>query len=682
MAILFLSKILRFLGVIFFIFSIPFIVLAARYPFNDPFLSEQWYLDAIHVPQTPPEGKETIVAILDAGFDMSHEDLAHQYWINNNEIAGDHKDNDHNGYEDDISGWDFVDRDFDPSPDVSNQKTDDTIASHGTLLAGIIAAQVNNKKGIIGIAPKAKIMPLRILDAKGKGNSTDVREAIEYAVKNGADVINISFTSTQPDDRLQKTIQWAFDQGVVVVAAVGNESSDTEKIPTYPACFDMISGKNTVIGVAATNQDNKKADFSNQGKNCVDISAPGVNIFGLTYHDSSQLLFSTAYGSPFEGTSMAAPMVSAAVARIKSAYPTLTPNQIRLILMLSADPSKETTLPARQGLGAGILNIERAIKTAAVFAGEGKSIRETQSHQSGSLVIAQGKGTVPLVKRFNQYGKEIMSFFAYNQKFRGGVRLAMGDVNGDGTEEIVTGAGPGGGPHVRVFDLNGSLINQFYSFETDDRQGIFVTTADVNRDGIDEIIVTPDQGGNGQVRIFNQRGEMQGAFYPFGRTQSAVHVAVGNFDDDPEAEIVATLSGHDKDHRVRIFDANGRYVREFTALDMTKTGLRVSAVRRVNQQMDDIVISSDTGSSPWLVVYSATGEKKSANLAYSPNFLGGVSLAVGDIDGNGNEEIYTVPIYGGGPHVRIFNVTTDLIGGFFAFDLKSRSGLSVAIWNP
>ncbi len=682
MGVLFFWKFRTFIAMIMAFFLLfPLNLFAAVFPYKDPFMSELWYWNAIRAPFSQQEGKETIVAILDAGFDLNHEDLMNQYWKNSTEIADDQKDNDRNGYEDDVHGWDFVDNDPDPSPDLSNPSLD-TIISHGTLLAGMIAAEANNGRGIAGIAPKTKIMPLRILDLNGKGNSIDERDAIEYAVHNGADVINLSLTSTKADPLLQKVIEWAVDQGVVVVAAVGNESLDTDKTPTYPACFDTRIGRNLVIGVAASDENKKKAEFSNDGTNCVDISAPGVNIFGLVYHDPSQLFFSTAYGSPFEGTSMAAPLVTAAVARLRSAYPTLTPNQIRLVLMLSADPSNEITLAAKQRLGAGILNVDRALSVGAEFANVHTTPRETIHKTSASLVVAQGAGTPPLVKRLNQQGKELGSFLAYDKKFQGGVHLAMGDVNGDGTEEIVTGPGKGGGPQVRVFDLNGKLQKQFFAFDTSDRHGIFVTTGDTNHDGVDEILVTQQEGGNGQVRIFNQRGEIQGAFYPFGRIAFPVHVAIGNMDEDAESEIVATLGGKDKSHRVRIFDVNGRYVREFKALPFIQTGLRVTTIHTRGEKTDAIVVGAEKGSSSWIGVYSSLGELRSTTLVYPQAYLGGVNLVAGNIDGNEREEIYTVPISKGGPHVRVFNAFMDPVGGFFPFPEKSRAGLSIAIWNP
>lgn len=683
MAVLFLRK-LRFIWLLVAALFVSGVFVVHAEAAKDPFITELWYLNAIHNPTEISFGKESVVAVLDAGFDMAHEDLVGQYWVNTGEIANDHKDNDHNGYEDDVQGWDFIENDPDPTPDISDPRADDTIVSHGTLLAGMISASAKNGKGMSGIAPNTKIMPLRILDSKGKGTTAQVRDAITYAVKNGADVINLSLISTKPDDSLQQVIGWAVDQGVVVVAAVGNSRLDLDRDPTFPACFDTRIGKNSVIGVAALDTNGKKAAFSNSGSNCVDISAPGVNVFGAVYHNDSNFLYSTSYGSPFEGTSVAAPMVSAAAARLRSAFPLLTPSQIRLSLMLSADPIADATPEERRALGAGSLNIERALQTAAVFAGSASNgvVQNVNQHPSGSLIVAQGKGSEPIVKRVSSNGKELASFLAYDKKFRGGVRVAAGDVNGDGVEEIITAAGVGGGPHVRVFDLMGKLQSQFFAFDVSDRRGMHVTTGDMNHDGTDEILVTQDQGGNGQVRIFTMRGEMIGSFYPFGRTTFPVFVTVGNFDDDAESEITASLGGKDKTHRIKIFDANGRYIRDFSAFTFSKTGLRVATMRSHHQKLDQIIVSSETGSLPWVGVFDVLGNLQTSSLVLPQNFLGGVQAVAGDLNLDGSAELYTAPLSLGGPQVRVFDVLFKVVGGFFLFDKNARSGLSIATWNP
>lgn len=660
---------------------VPFFSLSAR-DVTDRFRGELWYLDKMAAPAAwdiETGSEETIVAVLDAGFDLDHEDLAGQYWHNDDEVGGSKTDDDGNGYEDDVMGWDFVDGDPDPSPDVDGEISD-TVASHGTVIAGIIGATANNGLGISGINWDVRIMPLRVLNEFGAGSTMDVRRAIVYAVENGADVINLSFTFTQTDERLRETIEWAYDQGVVVVAAIGNGGVDTDVTPIYPACFDVEVGKNIVIGVAATDQNDHKADFSNFGTTCTDIAAPGVDVFASVYHDATDLAFITAYASPWEGTSIAAPMVSGAAALLRSAFPSLTPDQVRNALKLSVDPVAETSLEARLRLGAGRMNLARALEDASTFAGKGNRGSSQSSVRSPeSFVVAQAEGSEPVVRRLNGRGEILAEFQAYHPDFRGGVRLAMGDVDGDGEVEIVTGAGPGGGPQVRIFDLDGNVEGQFFAFDEGGRQGIFVASGDINGDGVDEILVTSDQGGTGQVRIFNRYGHLKGAFFPLGRTQEAVRVVLGNMDNDPEAEVISTFS-QGGDGIVFIHDGTGRYKDSFSALGGEVGSLNVASVDMDADGNDEVVVASGQGYAPRVGVYNVSGNLLQEFLGFPNDFRGGVEVAAGDIDGNGIPELYVSPSQQGGPHVRIFNAQGELIGGFFAFDAQNRFGAAVAIY--
>ncbi len=657
----------------------PILTLQARVP-TDPFFGEQWYLKKIGATQAWDQtmgSSDVIVAVLDAGFDLTHPDLVGQYWTNKKEIPNNGKDDDGNGYEDDVQGWDFVDDDTNPSPLVG-ETFNDTVISHGTVLAGIIAAQINNNEGIAGIAPHVLIMPLRILDEKGAGSTYDVRRAIVYAVNNGAQVINLSFVSDKSDEHLRDTIAWANDQGVVVVAAVGNGNQDLVTHPTYPACDRSKTGEDIVIGVAATDREDKKATFSNFGNGCTDVSAPGTNVFGAVYHDPSRLLTSTTYGSPWEGTSIAAPMVTAAVAILKSAYPSLTPEQVRLALKLSVDPVNEKDPRVRESMGAGRLNIARALQVAKPFASGYGIFSKNKMMRSGTVVVAEGRGSEPRVKRFNESGVEVGSFLAYNARFRGGVSVTVADVTGDGREEIITGPGQGGGPHVRVFDLNGNLLSQFFAYDPSDRNGIVVTAGDVNGDGVAEILVTPQLGGTGEVRIFNRTGQLQGLLRPFGRQTKPVHVAIGNMDDDPQNELVFTLTDQAKPV-VRILDGDGRYVRDWLLPSSLKNfSLAVGDVDRDGK--DDMLFGAHSGTTPSVEVYSSTGQYKQYFLAYPYPFQGGVNLCVGDIDGNGREEIFTAPGKTGGPQIRSFDENGLALSGFFAFPQHDRFGTTCAIY--
>jgi subtilisin family serine protease len=237
--------------------------------------------------------KDTIVAVIDTGVDYKHYALKNSMWVNKKEKL-DGKDTDGNGYIDDIHGFNFVNRSGDPSDDHN----------HGTHCAGIIAADSDNLKGI---APKASIMAVKFLDNRGRGTLANSIEAIEYAVDNGADVLNISWGSNTPAKGLEEAVKYAEKHGVLFVAAAGNDRSDNDITPTYPANYNV---KN-VIAVAAHNLEGKKAYFSNYGKMSIDLFAPGQHILSSIRNSRTKI---------YSGTSMAAPFVAGAAALFISEY--------------------------------------------------------------------------------------------------------------------------------------------------------------------------------------------------------------------------------------------------------------------------------------------------------------------------------------------------------------------------
>ncbi len=354
----------------YFLLLFPFSTLAATS--NDPFFQNQWYLQTISAPnawETTTGSSQMIVAVLDTGFDLDHPDLSSNVWVNPGEIPGDGIDNDHNGYVDDVNGYDFVDHDANPLPN-QNAPFDVDAVSHSTVIAGIIGAVGNNAEGIVGINWNLKLMSVRILDDKGSGNSASARDGVDYAVANGAKVISLSFTGFDLDPAFADSIHRAYEAGVVVVAAVGNTHDggiNVDTKPIYPACHGEESNEDWVIGVASTGKNDVKSDFSNYGALCTDISAPGEDIFSTAYQDSTWAPFAkNYYTSGWNGTSMAVPMVAGAVALLRSAYPTLTPAQIESVLRLSVDPVIAVG-DAQGKMGAGRLNIASALAIAPSF---------------------------------------------------------------------------------------------------------------------------------------------------------------------------------------------------------------------------------------------------------------------------------------------------------------------------
>ncbi|MEW6068261.1 MAG: S8 family serine peptidase [Nitrospirota bacterium] len=206
-----------------------------------------------------------IIAIVDTGVAYTHPDLAGNIWINTGETAGDGVDDDGNGYADDIYGWDFIDNDGYP----------EDYYSHGTHVAGTIAAVGDNSTGITGVMWQAKIMPLRFLGVSGAGDTANAVSAIIYAADNGAKIINASWGEYAYSQSLYDAIAYARQMNVLFVAAAGNETNNNDIYPLYPASYNL----DNIISVAATDDDDRLASFSNYGSTSVDIGSPGVSIY-------------------------------------------------------------------------------------------------------------------------------------------------------------------------------------------------------------------------------------------------------------------------------------------------------------------------------------------------------------------------------------------------------------------
>ncbi len=290
--------------------------------------------------------KAVRVAVIDTGIDANHPDLINNLWINPGEIPGDRRDNDGNGYVDDVNGWDFVAEDSDPNDENG----------HGTHCAGTIGAVGNNGVGIAGVCWRVSLVSLRVLDERGFGWDPDIAEAIAYASAQGVEIASNSFGSRFESLAMKSALAEAARRDVLMVAAAGNESSDTDVYPVFPANSPLPN----VISVGASTRRDALASFSNFGKATVDLAAPGLQVFST--------LPRGAYGD-LSGTSMAAPHVAGAAALLKSFRPSLRASELRQILLQSVDAA-----PAFQGktVSGGRLNIRKAMEQAdgLIFSGD------------------------------------------------------------------------------------------------------------------------------------------------------------------------------------------------------------------------------------------------------------------------------------------------------------------------
>jgi len=651
---------------------------------TDTYYKNQWYLKKIRAVEAWDQVRESpdiVIAIIDSGVQINHPDLRDNIWQNKKEIAGNSIDDDNDGYIDDVNGWDFVNNVADPNPKFKDDFSEAGIL-HGTIVAGIAAASGNNASGIAGVTWRAKIMPLKVLDDKGEGDTNKVIKAIDYAIANGADIINLSFVGFGYSQSLDNAIERAYDAGIIIIAAAGNEQGEGEgyfldQTPMYPACHDGAAGENRVIGVAATDTLDQKASFSSHGTKCIDISAPGISIYSTVVYSPTNYFdgksFDKYYDGYWAGTSMATPMVSAAIALIEEANPSLNRNQVINTLLTNTDNINHINPEFINQLGKGRLNVFKAISSA----------KANLLVTTNNLLIAPYSDYQSLIKITDKDGKLDHEFKSYADNFLGGASIAAGDVDGDGIAEIIAGAGPGGGPHVRIFDQQGGLEGQFFAFDLNFRGGVNVACGDISGDGIDEIITGAGPGSEPEVRIYNRFGELKEQFLAYHPSfKGGVFVATGDVDNNGEIEII-TGAGNTGGPHVRIFSPSGKVKGQFFAYNPGfRGGVRVAVAdidSGTRNQQAEIITAAGPGGGPHIRIFDNYGNVRGQFFAYGKNFRGGVNITAGDADNDGINDIITGAGPGGAPHVRVFKPNTTLISSFYAYEEKFSGGVNVAI---
>jgi subtilisin family serine protease len=306
--------------------------------FNDPAIAQAWGLKKSKAGKAwgvTKGSKNVVVAIIDTGIDVNHEDLKGNIWTNPGETGLDSKgrdkatngiDDDGNGFIDDVHGWNFVSN----TPDLTDNH------GHGTHIAGIIGAEANNGKGISGIAPEVSLMILKYYDPKvaNTDNLKNTIKAIHYAVQNGAQIINYSGGGTDYSREEYEAVKLAEQKGILFVAAAGNEQSNSDKNHYYPADY----GLSNLISVTAINPSTEVLPSSNWGTETVDIAAPGQNIMST--------LPKNYYGL-MTGTSQATAFVTGAAVLVKANRPSFKYSDIKRHILATGDAEKELQLKTR-----------------------------------------------------------------------------------------------------------------------------------------------------------------------------------------------------------------------------------------------------------------------------------------------------------------------------------------------
>lgn len=344
--------------------------------FNDPMLlsrgsweqsyGDQWGLSEIGLvdftgaPFTglPQQSAPVTVALIDSGIDYRHPDLPlQQLWRNSNELDNG-RDDDGNGLIDDLIGWNFVNQNNSPWDDHG----------HGTHVAGIIAAGRDNGVGIAGIAPNARLMVLKVVDASGHASGSQIAAAIRYAVDHGARLIHLSLGGQQPTEAEMDALNYALDRDVLVITAAGNQARNDSQ-----QSYDSLE---SLLVVGAVGPDGQRALFSDWGPT-LDLMAPGVNVLSLRakgsdflsrngtadYLTANAVVAQNYYRAT--GTSFAAPHVTAVAALLLGRDPRLSSAQLRRILLHSARDLGPVGVDRNHGYG--LLDVQAALSASADF---------------------------------------------------------------------------------------------------------------------------------------------------------------------------------------------------------------------------------------------------------------------------------------------------------------------------
>ncbi len=639
---------------------------------NDPSFSSQNYLKQINADLAwtfSSDAKDITVAVIDTGIDLNHSELKDNIWKNDMEIPDDNIDNDGNGFVDDIYGWDFVNNTNDVGIKISRgYKT--YAVNHGTVVAGIIGAVGDNKEGITGVTWNVKLMSIRAINSQGEGNTYDISRAIYYAIRNKADIINLSFVGNENDPILADAIRKASNANIAIVASAGNEINpgiNLDESPRYPVCYDF--NKNTVFGVGSVNDKNILSVFSNYGTNCIDILAPGENFISTQAYYPSLYDFQTKYGINLSGTSLSAPLVSGAIALIKSIDKSLTNQEIYQILKNSAKNIGFINFTYRKQIGAGLLDVNKAlIETRAL-----------KNSKHLNIVAVPRFGNINSIKLFDRktgINTEVKISLPLGAKNKNNYyTIKSGDINGDNNDEIILASTNNSGTYISIYDQKLSMIN---NFKLNYNKPISMEIMDAYLSGREKIIIGSPSGYEAKISIYDQDGTLLNSFKTYNsNSKFGLSITKCDIDGDYKDEIITVPKKGGGPH-VIYYTIDGQIKDSFFAGNKDfRGGLNIACGDTNNDDKNEIILTPETGGSSYSLIYNTDKNLISSFWNYDSKFNKEASLNLIDIDNDYKKEIAVNTNQGASPHVRIFDAWGNLKDQFFAFDQKQKNGVSL-----
>ncbi|MCY2971324.1 MAG: FG-GAP-like repeat-containing protein [Planctomycetota bacterium] len=321
------------------------------------------------------------------------------------------------------------------------------------------------------------------------------------------------------------------------------------------------------------------------------------------------------------------------------------------------------------------------------FSSSTATIFQAVTATSNLVITGTNVGGGPQVNVYNLLTQQTTDFFAFAPSFRGGVRVASGDVTGDGIADVVVAAGPGGGPQVNVYDGTSlQLVHSFYAYNAAFDDGIFVAVGDVNGDGYADIITGAGQGGGPHVQVFSgQNYSNIASFFAYNPAfTGGISVASGDVNGDGYSDVVVGAGPGGGPHVLAVSGlqlSQGTQVvlASFFAFDPgINQGVFVGAGDYNGDIVSDIVVAAGPGGGPHIKVFNGSGTSLiDTFFAYDINFAGGLSVAMADINNDGVAEIITAPYTNGGPEVKVFRYQKGQLYNFYAYDPLFTGGVFV-----
>jgi hypothetical protein len=400
--------------------------------------------------------------------------------------------------------------------------------------------------------------------------------------------------------------------------------------------------------------------------------APGEDIYSTLFYKKNNALFENYYGGGWSGTSLAVPLVSGTAATMKALRPNLSLAEIKGYLLSNTKDIYSYNPGLIGKLGSGLLDFNKVIQAIL----SKPAPKPSFGPQNNYLMAALGTGSFPQIKILQADGSSFKSFFAFSTNFKGEIFAVGGDVNGDGQSEVVTAAGVGGGPQIRIFNINGQLLSQFFAFDKNLRNGLSLAAGDINGDGKDEILVGAGKGQKPEIKIFDYKGKLLLSFMAFENNfRGGVRIAAGDVSRDGKAEIIAG-KGFGGAPLVKIFNGEGKALTQFFAYNsLMKSGVNVACGDFHGDGQPEVITTLGKGNQPEIKIFTYRGDQLANFYVQEPGYLLGLNISAGDINNDGLDEILAGKSVGANAQIRAFSLQGNLIREVNAYNQNYKGGV-------